>query len=149
MNRTDAPLAGLTVAPLKIIADDRGAVMHMLRADGPAFAGFGEIYFSVVNPGAVKAWKRHRKMTLNLCCVSGAIRLVVFDPERNALREIDLGPAAAETYNLVTVAPGLWTGFTCTGDTPAVLANCASIPHDPTEADGRPADTDDIPYSWS
>ena len=123
--------------------------MRMLRAEAPQFAGFGEIYFSVVNPGAVKAWKRHRKMTLNLCCVAGAIRLVVFDQDENGLREIDLGPAAPATYSLVTIAPGLWTGFTCTGDSPAILATCASIPHDPSEADGLPAETSDIPYKWA
>ncbi|MAO55498.1 MAG: dTDP-4-dehydrorhamnose 3,5-epimerase [Rhodospirillaceae bacterium] len=141
-------MPGLTVTPLQVIADERGAVMHMLRAEAPQFAGFGEIYFSVVNPGAVKAWKRHRRMTLNLCCVVGVIRLVVFDPDGKALREITLGPASPATYSLVTVAPGLWTGFTCIGETPAVLANCASIPHDPAEADGLPADTDGVPYSW-
>lgn len=146
---TDNPIAGVTVTPLIIIADARGAVMHMLRADAPHFAGFGEIYFSVVNPGAVKAWKRHREMTLNLCCVSGALRVVVHDAATGVVREFDLGPDAPETYNLVTVAPGLWCGFTCTGDTPAVLANCASRPHDPTEADGLPADTDEIPYAWT
>tara|TARA_B100000965_G_scaffold147328_2_gene122790 strand:+ start:822 stop:1268 length:447 start_codon:yes stop_codon:yes gene_type:complete len=140
---------GLSVTPLKIIADDRGAVMHMLRAGASQFAGFGEIYFSVVNPGAVKAWKRHREMTLNLCCVTGAVRLIVFDPKAEAVREIALGPARAETYNLVTVAPGLWTGFIGTSDIPAVLANCASIPHDPAEADSLPFDTDEIPYNWT
>lgn len=138
----------IVVTPLKIIPDARGAVMHMLRADAPHFAGFGEIYFSVVNPGAVKAWKRHRAMTLNLCCVSGRIRLVVADAEAGAVRTIDLGPEMAETYALVTVPPGLWTGFTCTGEVPAVLANCASIPHDPTEAETLPAESDRIPYSW-
>ena len=140
--------AGLTITPLKIINDDRGAVMHMLRADAGVFVGFGEIYFSVVNPGAVKAWKRHREMTLNLCCVSGAIRLVVFDAAEGTVREIDLGPGRPETYNLVTVAPGLWTRFTCIGDAPAVLANCANIPHNPAEAEGLPADTNGIPYTW-
>lgn len=144
-----AAIDRVVVTPLKIIADDRGAVMHMLRADAPHFAGFGEVYFSVVNPGVVKAWKRHREMTLNLCCVAGAIRLVVADPDTKTLREIDLGPGSTETYRLVTIPPGLWTGFTCTGDAPATLANCASIPHDPAEADTLPADTDEIPYTWS
>jgi dTDP-4-dehydrorhamnose 3,5-epimerase len=138
----------IVVTPLKIISDDRGAVMHMLRADGPQFAGFGEIYFSVINPGAVKAWKRHREMTLNLCCVSGAVRLVVVDAECGTVREIDLGPDSSETYVLVTVPPGRWTGFTCTSSTPAVLANCASLPHDPAEADTLAPDTDSIPYRW-
>tara|TARA_R110002124_G_scaffold26361_1_gene94715 strand:+ start:178912 stop:179355 length:444 start_codon:yes stop_codon:yes gene_type:complete len=144
-----ATIDGVIVTPLKIIADARGAVMHMLRADAPQFAGFGEIYFSIVNPGAVKAWKRHREMTLSLCCVSGTIRLVVADVDAGMIREITIGPDRPETYALVTVPPGLWTGFTCMGAAPAILANCASIPHDPAEADTLPADTDRIPYSWT
>lgn len=144
-----ATIDGVIVTPLKIIADPRGAVMHMLRADAPQFAGFGEIYFSIVNPGAVKAWKRHREMTLSLCCVSGTIRLVVADTDAGMIREIEVGPDRPETYALVTVPPGLWTGFTCMGAAPAILANCANIPHDPAEADTLPADTDRIPYSWA
>lgn len=142
-----ASIDDIIVSPLQIIADGRGAVMHMLRTDAPHFAGFGEIYFSVVNPGAVKAWKRHHKMTLNLCCVTGAVRLVIVDAE-GAVKETDLGPQAPDTYNLVTIPPGLWTGFTCTGTSPATLANCASIPHDPTEADSLPVNTNQIPYTW-
>ncbi len=145
---SSASIDDVMVTPLKIIADARGAVMHMLRADAPHFAGFGEIYFSIVNPGAVKAWKRHRDMTLNLCCVSGAIRLVVADTDAGTVHEINISPDNPETYALVTVPPGLWTGFTCTGAAPATLANCASIPHDPAEADTLPTDTDRIPYSW-
>ncbi len=141
------PLQNVTVTPLKIIADDRGRVMHMLRADAPQFQGFGEVYFSVVNPGAVKAWKRHREMTLNLCCVTGALRLVVAD-DVGGIRDVELGPGRPETYALVTVPPGLWTGFACIGDVPATLANCASMPHDPGEADSLPPDSAKIPYRW-
>lgn len=142
---------GVVVTPLRIIADPRGAVMHMLRADAPHFRTFGEIYFTTVNPGAVKAWKRHREMTLNLAVVSGSLRLMLFDDRagsatRGKLQEIVFGP---DNYVLVTVPPGIWTGFACAGDMPALMANCASLPHDPAEADGLPADTDLIPYSWT
>lgn len=143
---------GVLITPLKIIRDDRGAVMHMLRADAPHFRGFGEVYFSAVNPGAVKAWKRHRDMTLNLAVVSGALRLVLYDdradsPTRGEVQEILFGPD--DGYALVTVPPGLWAGFGCVGDVPALMANCATLVHDPAEAEGLPADTDRIPYRWS
>ena len=143
---------GVVVTPLRIIRDDRGAVMHMLRADAPHFKGFGEVYFSAVNPGAVKAWKRHREMTLNLAVVCGCLRLVIYDdrpasPTKGVVQEIVLGPE--ETYALVTVPPGLWTGFACVGDSPALMANCATLMHDPAEAENLPADTDRIAYRWS
>lgn len=149
---TDTSIAGVTVTPLKIIADDRGAVMHMLRADQPHFQAFGEIYFSKVNPGVIKAWKRHREMTQNLAVISGAMRLAIYDdrsnsPTRGRVQTLEIGPAVK--YVLIKVPPGLWYGFACIGNAPALIANCTNIPHDPGEADGLPADTEEIPYSWA
>lgn len=150
---TAAAINGVIVTPLRIIADDRGAVMHMLRADAAHFRSFGEIYFSVVNPGAVKAWKRHHEMTLNLAVVAGRLRLVLFDDRDDSatsgrIQEIIMGPDDPGDYKLVTVPPLVWSGFSCAGDSPATMANCASILHRPDEADGLPADTDRIPYRW-
>ena len=47
---------GVVITPLRQIADERGKVMHMLRNDAVHFSAFGEIYFSCVYPGAIKAW---------------------------------------------------------------------------------------------
>ena len=60
-----ALIEGVTVHPLRQIPDERGKVMHMLRADDPHFEAFGEIYFSVVELGAIKAWHLHERMTIN------------------------------------------------------------------------------------
>jgi dTDP-4-dehydrorhamnose 3,5-epimerase len=149
---TETTISGVIVTPLKIISDDRGAVMHMLRADQAHFQTFGEIYFSAVNPGVIKAWKRHREMTLNLAVVSGSMRLAIYDdrpdsPTRGQVQDLEIGPAAQ--YLLVTVPPRLWYGFACVGDAPALMANCATIPHDPAETDGLPIDTNDIPFDWT
>lgn len=147
---SEIPINGVALIPLKIIRDDRGAVMHMLRADAPHFQSFGEIYFSLVNPKVVKAWKRHHRMTLNLAVVVGSIKLAIYDdrpdsPTRGATQEIIFGP---ENYTLVTVPPGVWYGFSCHGDSPALMANCATTPHDPTESDSLPANSESIPYRW-
>ena len=72
-------ISGVTVTPLRRIPDERGMVMHMLRADDAQFSRFGEIYFSLVNPAAVKAWRAHRRATANYAVPVGAIRLVLFD----------------------------------------------------------------------
>ena len=57
---------GVVETELRQIADPRGAVLHMLRADAADFTRFGECYFSEVAPGAVKAWKLHRRQTQEL-----------------------------------------------------------------------------------
>ena len=139
------------VTPLKQIPDERGKVMHMLKRTDAAFREFGEIYFSIVNPGAIKAWKKHLRMTLNLAVIQGAARLVIYDDRPSSkthgkFQEIVLGP---DNYNLVTVPPGLWTGFVGVSESPAMLANCASLPHDPHEVERKPANDAAIPYSWT
>ena len=138
-------IQGVIITPLKQIPDERGKVMHMLKHTDPHFGGFGEIYFSVVNPGAVKAWKKHLQMTLNLAVVRGSARLVVHDDRDGQFQEIVLGP---ENYQLVTVPPGLWTGFIGVSSEPALLANCASLPHDPGEVVRKSADDPGIAYDW-
>jgi len=141
----------VAVRPLQIVAGDRGEVMHMLRADAPHFERFGEIYFSLVNPGAVKAWRRHRATVTNLAVPVGAIRLVLYDdrddsPTRGTLMEIETGRHA---YSLITIPAGVWSGFLGLGPDTAVVANCATAPHDPGEVDRRPEHDPAIPYRWS
>lgn len=142
----------LQVIPLRRIPDERGTVKHMLKVTDPHFQQFGEIYFSTVYQGAVKGWHRHSRMTLNYVCVHGAIKHVVFDdrpdsPTRGQHVETILGP---DNYSLVIVPPGLWNGFK--GLTPeAIVANCATHPHDPTGAHSERLDPHDnhLPYDWA
>ena len=60
---------GVKITPKRQILDERGKVMHMLKTSDPEFEAFGEIYFSCVNPGAIKAWHIHKSMTLNLSLI--------------------------------------------------------------------------------
>ena len=144
-------IEGVKVHPLRRIPDERGMVMHMLRADDPHFEEFGEIYFSVVELGAIKAWHLHERMTINYAVPFGKIKLVVFDdrdgsPTRGSLDEIYLGEA---NYALVTVPPLVWNGFKGIGEHRSIVANCASIPHDPGEIVRLDPFSDQIPYDWS
>ena len=72
-------IEGVTITPLKQMFDERGKVMHMLRADSPEYKQFGEIYFSCTYPNAIKAWHRHKQMTLNYAVIHGAIKCVLYD----------------------------------------------------------------------
>jgi dTDP-4-dehydrorhamnose 3,5-epimerase len=141
---------GVVVTPLKQILDERGKVMHMLRVDSPVFRQFGEIYFSSVYPGAIKAWHIHKEMTLNYAVPHGRIKFVLYDDRptsstRGELQELYLGP---DNYCLVTVPPMVWNGFKGVGVETAIVANCASIPHDPNEIERKPAFDSSIPYDW-
>lgn len=145
-----AAIDGVRVAPLTQIRDGRGAVLHMLRADSPTFEGFGEVYFSQVKPGVVKAWKRHRRMVQNLAVPVGAIRLVIYDdrPESATCGRVQEIVAGADDYCLVRIPPMVWYGFRGLADGDSLIANCATLPHDPAEVDRLPEDSPAIPYRW-
>jgi dTDP-4-dehydrorhamnose 3,5-epimerase len=131
------PIDGLIVTPLREIADTRGAVLHMLRADAPEFRQFGECYFSEVNPGVIKAWKYHRRQTQNLAVPTGRVRFAFFDsrpasPTLGHIQVLELG--RPDAYWRVQIPPLLWYGFKCLSDHAALVANCVDIPHDSAES---------------
>ena len=55
-------IEGVTISKLKIIRDERGSVMHMLRNDSQIFKSFGEIYFSTIYENKIKAWHLHKSL---------------------------------------------------------------------------------------
>lgn len=147
----DSVVDGVEIRPLAVFADARGAVMRMLRADAPHFQGFGEIYFSLAHPGRVKAWHRHRAMVLNYAVPCGRIRLVIYDdragsPTRGAVMAVETGE---DDYALITIPAGTWSGFVALGASSALVANCATRPHDPDEIERRDPVDPFIPYVWS
>jgi len=142
---------GVKIVPLRQIVDERGKIMHMLKATDPHFVGFGEIYFSTAWPGTVKAWHIHQTMTVNNAVITGRAKLVMYDlrensPTNGELQEVFFGE---DNYVLVQIPPGIANGYKVFGDGPAIMANCASEPHDPTEMLRKPPFTDDIPYDWA
>ena len=145
-----AVIEGVNVVPLRRIADERGAVFHMLKRTDPHFVDFGEIYFSSVYAGVIKAWKSHRRLTTNYACIFGRIRLVLFDDRqesstRGTVMQLELGPDA---YSLVVIPPGVWHGFQGASEPLAILANCATEPHDPEELDRLEPGAEAIPFDW-
>ncbi|MDA9613222.1 dTDP-4-dehydrorhamnose 3,5-epimerase family protein [Paracoccaceae bacterium] len=142
---------GIITTELRQISDERGAVLHMLRCDALGFVRFGECYFSEVLPGAIKAWKRHRVQSQNLAVPVGRIRLVIYDDRESSTTQgnfqvLELG--RPDAYLRVLIPPGLWYGFSCISATPALLANCADLPHDPAESELRPVNDSSLPYAW-
>lgn len=139
------------ISPLKQFDDERGSVLQMLRCDAPEFVCFGECYFSEVLPGAIKAWKRHRAQTQNLAAPIGRVRVVIYDDRefsstRGQVQVFELG--RPDAYQRLKIVAGLWYGFTCISATPALLANCADLPHNPMDAEVLRWDDSTIPYSW-
>lgn len=141
-------MEGIILSPLKIIPGELGNVLHALKSNEPEFTSFGEAYFSTVKRGAVKGWKKHSRMVLNLVVPIGKIRFVIFDDRAQSAtfkEYFSITLSAAENYQRLTVSPGLWMAFEGIAET-NLLLNIASIQHDPTESQNIPLTSGLIKY---
>jgi dTDP-4-dehydrorhamnose 3,5-epimerase len=141
---------GVQVIPLRRIADERGTIYHMLRADDPHFVQFGEIYFTSIYPGVVKGWHKHREMTLNYACIYGRVKLALYDdrpgsPTAGTVQEVFFGP---DSHSLVSIPPEVWSGLKGMSEPFAIVANCCTHPHDPSRTTRLDPFDNDIPYDW-
>ncbi|MCB1122964.1 MAG: dTDP-4-dehydrorhamnose 3,5-epimerase, partial [Verrucomicrobiae bacterium] len=132
--------------PLKVIEGDQGRIMHGIRSDDETFFGFGEVYFSTVNGGDIKSWRRHSVVTLNLLVPHGQIRFVLCDDRQSGNRIFWEVTLSLENYYRLTIPPGVWLAFQ--GMTPRtnMLLDLIDAHHDPDEADKLPLEA--IPYAW-
>ncbi|MEI8120599.1 MAG: dTDP-4-dehydrorhamnose 3,5-epimerase family protein [bacterium] len=143
-------IEGVVISPLKRIPDERGSVMHILKASDSACRDFGEVYCSTIYPGVVKGWHLHKVMTLNYVVIRGTIKFVLYDvraksPTQGEVQEISMGD---RNYVRVTVPPGVWNGFQGVGTEEAYVINVTDMSHDPSEIERADPFTKDIPYSW-
>jgi len=136
---------GVLVTPLRIIDTPGGDVMHAMKQSDPGYIGFGEAYFSQVAHGAIKAWKRHREMTLNLVVPVGEVRFVLYDDQedRQIFQELVL---STSNFSRLTVPPMVWVGFQGLSSEGSVVLNIANLEHDSLEADKQ--EISQIDYNW-
>ena len=120
-----------------------GAVLHGLKSSSTGYNGFGEVYFSWIMPSAVKAWKRHKKMTMNLCVPVGLVRFVFYDETTHKFRRESIGEVR---YSRLTVPPNIWFGFQCLAPTKSLVCNIADMEHDQNEVEK--ADLNKIIFDW-
>jgi len=123
----------IAVTALDRISVDGGDVLHAIKRVDPGFIDFGEAYFSGINVGYVKAWKRHLAMTLNIVVPVGSVQFVFVD-ELGGIREEIIGTEVGR-YVRLTVPPGIWFGFKGLFSPRSILMNVADIPHEPHEVE--------------
>lgn len=139
---------GLIVTPLKRMYHPKGNVLHAMKRNDPGYNGFGEAYFSTVNSGDIKGWKKHLRMTMNLVVPVGKIRFVFYDDRKDSVSSGKFFTICLSTENFqrVTVPPGVWMGFQGIGEDLNLLLNIADLEHDPEESNNIPIDG--IAFDW-
>lgn len=133
----------IMVTPLRRVHAAGGDVLHAMRLDDLGFMGFGEAYFSQIELGVVKAWKRHLRMTMNLVVPVGCVRFVFLAEGSSTLRKEVLSETR---YARITVPPGIWFGFQGLLVRQSVVLNLSNIPHDPQEVERLPVS--EFEYKW-
>ena len=132
-------IEGVVITPLSIIDTDGGNVMHAMKVSDTGFISFGEAYFSTIEPGRIKGWKRHHEMTLNLVVPNGEVRFVIYDTrsESESLGVYQQVILSQENYCRLTVPPMLWLGFQGVVREMSIILNIADTEHQPDEVDRK------------
>ena len=145
-------IEGVHLKDLRVIPDERGWLMEIIRNDDALFEQFGQVYLTTAYPGVVKAWHYHKKQTDNFTCVHGMMKVALYDareesPTYKNLMEIFVGE---KNPVLISVPPGVYHGFKAVGDKTAYFVSVPTLAYNYEEPDEfrLPPDTDEISYDW-
>jgi dTDP-4-dehydrorhamnose 3,5-epimerase len=145
-------IQGVHVKKLKIIPDDRGRLMEIMRSDDPFFKKFGQVYMTTAKPGVVKAWHYHKKQDDHFTCISGKMKLALYDarPDSPTYKEVNDFVVSLEDPMLIVIPKEVYHGFKCVSDVEAVVINTPTETYDPKNPDEYRLDAFDneIPYDW-
>jgi dTDP-4-dehydrorhamnose 3,5-epimerase len=144
---------GVKTRKLRLIPDERGYLMEMLRSDWEEYDKFGQVYITAVYPGAVKGWHYHRIQTDHFICVHGMAKVVLYDgregsPTHGEVNEFFMGD---QNPMLLKIPPGVMHGFKGISQEMTLIVNVPTELYNYEQPDEYrlPAHTDQIPYDWS
>lgn len=143
---------GVKTKNLRVIPDERGWLMEILRCDDEIFMNFGQVYMTTAYPGVVKAWHYHKKQTDNFTCIKGMMKVALYDGRKDSgtLGEVDEFFVGEKNPMLISVPPGVYHGFKAIGEETAYFLSIPTHPYNYEEPDEYrlDPDTDEIPYDW-
>lgn len=146
-------IEGVKVKELRVIPDERGMLMEILRNDDELFEKFGQVYMTTTYPDVVKAWHMHKIQTDNVVCLQGMIKLALYDPREDSptyqqVNEFYLG---ALNSLLVQIPPEVYHGWMCVSQQEAVIVNVPTEVYNYERPDEHRIDAHEnvIPYEWS
>lgn len=145
-------IKGVAVKKLRVIPDERGRLMEILRSDDEMFSRFGQVYMTTAHPGVVKGWHYHKKQSDNMAVVKGMMKIVLYDSRDDSPTKGEVNELFAGEHNpiLVHIPPLVFHGFKCVSAEEAIVINTTTEKYDYQEPDEFRVDphTKDIPYNW-
>ena len=146
-------ISGVKVKSLKVIPDERGRLMEILRSDERIFQRFGQCYMTTAKENVVKGWHYHQKQTDNFACVSGMAKLVCYDGRKGSRTHGEINEFFIGVHNpiLVQIPPGVYHGFKGVSNPEAILINVPTLPYNHKKPDEYrlPPHGSEIPYDWN
>lgn len=143
---------GVSTRILRLIPDDRGFLMEMLRSDWPEFNRFGQAYITGCYPGVIKAWHYHTKQQDAFICISGMAKVVLYDSREDSPTKgmVNVFHVGELNRQLLIIPPNVYHGFTAEGGKTAMIINFPSELYNYAEPDEYrlPYNDPSIPYSW-
>jgi dTDP-4-dehydrorhamnose 3,5-epimerase len=143
---------GVKIKKLKVIPDERGRLMEILRNDDELFFQFGQVYVTTTYPGVVKAWHMHKKQIDNVACIQGMIKLALYDPRENSssFKQVNQFYIGVHNPLLVQIPQGIYHGWMCVSEEEAIIVNLPTEVYDYKQPDEHRLDPhdNDIPYDW-
>ena len=144
---------GVKIKKLKVIPDERGMLMEMLRADDELFIKFGQIYMTGAYPGVVKGWHYHKKQYDNFIVVAGMMKVVLYDSRKDSktFGEVNEFFMGMQNPILLQIPPYVFHGFKCISEQMATVVNCCTETYKYDEPDEFRVDPheNEIPYDWN
>ena len=146
-------IEGVKIKKLKVIPDERGRLMEMLRADDDLYIRFGQVYMTTAHPGAVKAWHYHKKQVDNFVVVKGMMKVVLYDSRAGSPTYKEINEFFMGEHNpiLLQIPAYIYHGFKCISESEAIVINCPTEVYNYQEPDEFrvPPHGGEIPYDWS
>jgi dTDP-4-dehydrorhamnose 3,5-epimerase len=151
-------IEGVKIKQLRVIPDERGRLMEILRKDDDIFIKFGQVYVTTVYPGVVKAWHYHKKQTDNIACIWGMIKLVLYDSRNKSKTYKLINEFFIGIYNplLIQIPPLVYHGFKGISENESIVINCPTHVYNYNQPDefripphSKDQTFEKIPYDWT
>lgn len=151
-DKTAVMIDGVKIKKLKVVPDERGRLMEILRSDDEVFEKFGQVYMTTAYPGVVKAWHYHKLQSDNFVCVKGKVKFGLYDPREGSptYKQVNEFILSLEEPILVHIPPLIYHGFKCVSDEESIVINNVTKAYNHKKPDEFRVDPydNDIPFDW-
>lgn len=149
-------IEGVVVKKLRVIADERGSLMEIVRVGDECFEAdpnYGQHYLTTAYPGVVKAWHYHEFQDDNFCVVKGMAKVALYDGRKDSptfgiVNEFFIGE---KNPCVIHIPRGVWHGYKAIANETCYLVNMVTKPYNHSVPDEHRAHyhNNETGYDWN